>query len=149
MDREKVYFYLKKCLIFALACSFFFIFSAGIYAIDVGEKPHEVEDVFIEEQYSIEIISWVEELEIPWQLIFLPESDRALVTERPGRIRLIEDGQLASENYVNIDVAHIGEGGLMGMDHHPDFPDQPYIYVMYTYMDDGEYYNRVSRFTDF
>jgi len=79
----------------------------------------------------------------------LPESDRALVTERPGRIRLIEDGELVPENYADIDVAHLGEGGLMGMDHHPDFPDEAYIYVMYTYMNNnGEYYNRVSRFTD-
>ncbi|PXV67012.1 Glucose / Sorbosone dehydrogenase [Halanaerobium congolense] len=37
----------------------------------------------------------------------------------------------------------------MGMVHHPDFPETPYIYLMYTYTSsNGQLYNRVSRFTD-
>ncbi|MFW5993699.1 MAG: PQQ-dependent sugar dehydrogenase [Halanaerobiaceae bacterium] len=122
--------------------------SAGA-AIEVGEVPQDVEEEFIYEPEGIEVESWVQDLEIPWQLIFLPESDRALVTERPGRIRLIKNGELRSDLYADIDAAHYGEGGLMGIDYHPDFPEEPYLYIMYTYQNQaGDYYNRISRLTD-
>ncbi|MFN2364812.1 MAG: sorbosone dehydrogenase family protein, partial [Halarsenatibacteraceae bacterium] len=119
-------------------------------AIEVGEVPQDVEEEFIYEPAGIEVESWVQGLEIPWQLIFLPESDRALVTERPGRIRLIENGELRSDVYADINAAHYGEGGLMGIDYHPDFPEEPYLYIMYTYQNQaGDYYNRISRLTDY
>lgn len=54
-------------------------------------------------------------LEVPWQIAFL-ENGSALVTERPGRVRLITaDGQLVPEAVAEIDVDPAGEGGLMGM----------------------------------
>ena len=31
----------------------------------------------------------------------------------------------------------IGEGGLMGLAVHPKFPEEPYIYAMYTYREKG------------
>lgn len=132
-------------IVIALVC-----WPAGGDAIEVGDVPQNVEDDFILEPDDVRVEPWVKELEIPWQLIFLPESDRALVTERPGRIRLIKEGILRDEPYANIKVAHRGEGGLMGLAHHPDFPTKPYLYIMYTYQaDTGTYYNRISRLTDF
>ncbi len=140
---------LRQSIFLMLVFSLVLSFTAQGLAIEVGETPQDVDDVFIYEPDGVEVESWVEELEIPWQLIFLPESDRALVTERPGRIRLIENSSLAEANYAELDVAHIGEGGLMGLTHHPEFPEEPYIYTMYTYQhEDGNYYNRVSRLTD-
>ncbi len=142
-------FYFRHSVLLLLIFTLIFSFAGQGQAIEVGEAPQEVDDVFIYEPEGVEVDSWVEELEIPWQLIFLPESERALVTERPGRIRLIENGSLAEANYAELDVAHIGEGGLMGLAHHPEFPEEPYIYTMYTYQhEDGNYYNRVSRLTD-
>jgi glucose/arabinose dehydrogenase len=70
------------------------------------------------------------------------------VTERPGRIRLIKDARLQGEPYATIDVAHVGEGGLMGLALHPEFPKKPYIYVMHTYKIGGELRNRVIRLKD-
>lgn len=127
----------------------FLIFSFSLQAIEVGDVPQDIAEDFVYEPDGITVESWVEELEIPWQLIFMPESERALVTERPGRIRLIENGELNENNYLNVDAEHIGEGGLMGMDHHPNFSEEPYIYFMYTYEnEEGELYNRVSRVKD-
>jgi len=118
-------------------------------SIYVGEEPQQVEDEFIYEPEGITVESWVEDLEVPWQLTFLPESDRALVTERPGRVRLIEDGDLVDEYYADPPAVHTAEGGMMGMDHHPDFPAEPYIYIMYTYeADDGNLYSRITRLVD-
>lgn len=125
------------------------IFSLSVQAqIEVGEFPQDVEDEFVLEPEAVNVEVWQQNLNVPWELIFLPDSDRALVTERDGQVKQIIDGELQSENYLELDIDSRGEGGLMGMAHHPDFPERPYIYLMYTYTSSGELYNRVSRFTD-
>jgi len=113
----------------------------------VGQKPQKVEDIYLPDGDKVEVKVWVQGLEIPWSLVFLPDG-RALVSERPGRIRLIENGKLVPEPYMIINVKHIGEGGLMGLAVHPDFPNKPYIYAMYTYESDGKIFNRVIRIKD-
>lgn len=83
-----------------------------------------------------------EGLEIPWGLAFVDE-DTILVTERPGRVRVIEDGELRNQPVAEIDaVTHEGEGGLLGIALHPDFPDPRAGFLYYT--SGGE--NRISRF---
>lgn len=75
----------------------------------------------------------MENLRIPWELVFLSE-EKAPVTERAGRIRLVENGLLHEKSYKVIDeVEHIGKGELMGLAKHPDYPDQKYLYIMHTY----------------
>jgi glucose/arabinose dehydrogenase len=125
----------------------FIIFSQMSCAQTAGDKPQQIGDIFLLEGDAIEVKEWVNNLEIPWSLLFLPDG-RALVTERPGRIRLIKDARLQEEPYATIDVAHVGEGGLMGLALHPEFPKKPYIYVMHTYKIGGELRNRVIRLKD-
>ncbi len=125
----------------------FIIFSQMSCAQTAGDKPQQIGDIFLLEGDAIEVKEWVKNLEIPWSLLFLPDG-RALVTERPGRIRLIKDARLQEEPYATIDVAHVGEGGLMGLALHPEFPKKPYIYVMHTYKIGGELRNRVIRLKD-
>ena len=123
------------------------IFSQTSCAQISGKKPQKVEDVFIPEGDGVMVQVWVENLEIPWSLIFLPDG-RALVSERPGKIRLIKNRIPQTEPYAEIDVAHVGEGGLMGLAVHPEFARKPYIYAMHTYRKEGELYNRVIRLKD-
>jgi glucose/arabinose dehydrogenase len=125
----------------------FIIFTQMSCAQTAGDKPQQIGDIFLLEGDAIEVKEWVNNLEIPWSLLFLPDG-RALVTERPGRIRLIKDARLQEEPYATIDVAHVGEGGLMGLALHPEFPKKPYIYVMHTYKIGGELRNRVIRLKD-
>ncbi|MCC3144596.1 PQQ-dependent sugar dehydrogenase [Halanaerobium sp. Z-7514] len=114
--------------------------------IRVGDFPQEVAEQFLKEPDGVIVESWVENLNIPWELVFMNE-ERALVSERDGRIRLIESGVLQTEPYLEIELTAVGEGGLMGMALHPDYPDKNYLYIMYTYRDaDGDVLNRVSRF---
>ncbi len=82
-------------------------------------------------------------LEVPWQLVFAPDG-RAFVTERAGRIRVIRAGRLERDPVVQLPVAPVGEGGLLGLALHPEFVRQPYVYVYYTYEADG-LRNRVER----
>jgi len=113
----------------------------------VGDKPQTVEDIFLSEGDRVNVEVWIENLQIPWSLIFLPDG-RTLVSERPGNIRLIKDGKILEKPYAKIEVAHIGEGGLMGLALHPSFPKEPYIYVMHTYRKGDKLLNRVIRLKD-
>lgn len=86
-------------------------------------------------------------LDTPWELVFLPDTGM-LVTERPGRVRYMNpSGNLESEPVTEIDeVREIGEGGLLGMALHPDFEDNGYVYLYYTYSGQGNNtLNRVIR----
>ncbi len=80
-------------------------------------------------------------LEVPWGLAFVDEQT-ILVTERPGRVRVVENGELRAEPAAEFDVLDTGEAGLLGIALHPDFPETRLAYVYYTTPED----NRVSRF---
>jgi len=112
-----------------------------------GNVPQKVEDRFLPEGDRVKVEMWVENLEIPWSLLFLPDG-RALVSERPGRIRLIQGGKLREDPYAALKVAHVGEGGLMGLALHPQFQKNPYLYAMHTYEKGGNLLNRVVRLKD-
>jgi glucose/arabinose dehydrogenase len=62
---------------------------------------------------SIEVRDLVTGLEIPWSIAFISESE-ALVTERPGRVRLVDLNTGRSQILGTVEVAHVGEGGLLG-----------------------------------
>lgn len=81
------------------------------------------------------------DLDIPWGLAFLPDGD-ILVTERPGTLLRIDDGQ----TYEVDGVAHRGEGGLQGIALHPDFAQNQYIYLYMTTQTDDGLQNRVVRY---
>ena len=84
-------------------------------------------------------------LEIPWELAILPSGD-ILFTERPGRIRIVKDGKLRETPVLTInEVAHVGEGGLLGLALHPNFSSNNYIYVYYTYRSSDGLMNKVVR----
>lgn len=72
-------------------------------------------------------------LRVPWDVAFMPDG-RALVTERPGRVRLVSaDGDLRSRPVARIAVQAVGEGGLMGIALDPDFArGRPFAYLMAT-----------------
>lgn len=96
--------------------------------------------------YDTEIIA--ENLIVPWA-IALREDGVFYVTERSGQIRIIEDGVLLPQplfvfNF-NSSFVSTGEGGLMGIELDPDFMDNRYIYVMHTYAEDNQLFNRVVR----
>jgi quinoprotein glucose dehydrogenase len=133
---------------FNLAMLLLFIIPAAASCTprSAGGEPETVE-LFLEEVQGIRVETWVENLEIPWSLLFLPEG-RALVSERPGRIRLITEGALQGSPYAVMEVSHTGEGGLMGLAAHPEFPEKPFIYAMHTYREGTRIFNRVVRLED-
>jgi glucose/arabinose dehydrogenase len=81
-------------------------------------------------------------LEVPWELAFLPDGS-ALLTERPGRVRrLSPSGKLDPEPVAEVDVAAVGEGGLLGFAVDPEFERNRFVYL-YRTTDAG---NEVARY---
>lgn len=84
-----------------------------------------------------------QDLTVPWGVAVLPESD-LLVTERPGTLRRI--GQDAQSHTIE-GVAHVGEGGLLGLVLHPDFATNKYLYLYLTTQTGESLTNRIERYT--
>nr|WP_237707833.1 PQQ-dependent sugar dehydrogenase [Hoyosella subflava] len=83
------------------------------------------------------------ELQVPWDVAFLPNGD-ALVTERDsGRVLLIDDSGTPTEVLQLDGVENRGEGGLMGIAVSPEFADTAQVFIYYT----TEAENRIVRFT--
>jgi glucose/arabinose dehydrogenase len=83
-------------------------------------------------------------LEAPWEIAFLPDG-RALVTERPGRVRVVTaGGKLRAEPLADVDVSAVGEGGLLGIAVDPDFADGKRFVYLYRTVRDG---NEVARYS--
>jgi len=94
-------------------------------------------------------------LEVPWGLAILPTGD-LLVTERPGRLRLVRGGELVDEPVLVIDVSippplfgidtFGSEGGLLGVLVHPDFVQNRFFYLFYNVQKNGEEVSRIDRY---
>lgn len=73
----------------------------------------------------------VDGLEHPWGMAFLPGGDM-LVTERPGRLRLIRNGALVPEPVAGVpEVWATGQGGLLDVALHPAFARNRLVYLSY------------------
>lgn len=98
----------------------------------------------VTETVDEEMISVVaENLEIPWEIEFLPNGD-LLVTERPGNLlRIGPETKLVKKIE---GVEHVGEGGLLGLALHPQFETNNYIYLYLTTKEGGQLTNRVERY---
>ena len=68
----------------------------------------------------------------PWAIAFLPDG-RMLVTERAGRLRIIQDGRLLPEPVRGTPPVFGGEGGLLDVALHPQYsqPGKDWIYLSY------------------
>jgi glucose/arabinose dehydrogenase len=96
-------------------------------------------------QFRVETV--VGGLEVPWSIVFAPDG-RMIFTERPGRVRVFENGKLRAEPLAVIaDVGQAGESGLMGLTLHPQFSTNHLLYISYAY-GGGEKLVRVVRFRE-
>jgi len=96
------------------------------------------------QNFQVETVA--ENLEVPWAIAFAPDG-RIFVTERIGQLRVIENGNLNPEPIKILDVGGI-EGGLLGIALDPNFEENHYIYLYFTYNDFLSTFNKLSRFTE-
>jgi aldose sugar dehydrogenase len=97
-------------------------------ATPLGEGPWDIDT----EAGTVHVSVLTREVESPWSLVFLPDGD-VLLTERPGRLRVIRDGELDPKPVEGLpELINVSIGGLMGLALHPDFEDNRLIYFAYT-----------------
>lgn len=79
-----------------------------------------------------QVVTLASGLEHPWSLAFLPDG-RMLVTERPGRLRLVSaDGQAISAPIAGVPAVYAeGQGGLFDVVLSPDFESTRLVYLSY------------------
>ena len=84
------------------------------------------------EQHKIRVSVVTRGLSHPWGIAFLPDGSM-LVTERPGRLRIIRHGALDQQPIAGVpQVRTDGNGGLMDVALHPRFADNRLVYLTYT-----------------
>jgi glucose/arabinose dehydrogenase len=83
------------------------------------------------EEHTFRVETVVEGVETPWSVAFLPDG-RMLVTEKIGRLRIVENGKLLPQPVAGIPrVWSEGQGGLLDVAPHPDYAKNGWIYLSY------------------
>jgi glucose/arabinose dehydrogenase len=85
-----------------------------------------------------------ENLEIPWDIAFLPQGGM-LVTERTGHLIKFNNDQTRHEIPI-AGVKHSGEGGLLGLVLHPHFSQTGWLYLYLSSSQSGANVNRIERY---
>lgn len=115
-----------------------------------GDLPPMPETTYYLEPPGVQVETVATDLVAVWAIKFAPDG-RMFFTEREGRVRTMSpEGILDPEPWLAIEdrVLFRGEAGVMGIAFHPDFPTEPWVYVMYTAQEDGVLENRISRFRE-
>ncbi len=146
---KKSIFTLSIVIIVLLIIGVFYIFRVQIFrqffkptsnSLQEGVKIKDKQKSSEAAEKDIKVIA--ENLQIPWEIAFLPNGD-VLVTERPGTLKRIGKGG----RVYNIEsVEHVGEGGLLGLALHPLFAKNNWIYLYFTTKVGDGLQNRVQRY---
>lgn len=106
--------------------------------------PDETPTTTVSTSSTLRVETLVTDLDTPWDLAWGPDGS-IWVTERPGRLSRVDPATGDITLVGEIEVLEQGESGLMGMAFHPDFTNQPYVYLAHSYRDGGNVRNRLIR----
>jgi glucose/arabinose dehydrogenase len=137
---------MKLLLFLLLTLSIVFVLACGS-APPTGRGAGEVESAQGGNvRFSVETV--ISGLEVPWSIAFAPDG-RMFFTERPGRVRVFENGRLRPQPIATIeDVRSASESGLMGLALHPQFATNHLLYLSYAYAGGDGQLVRVVRFRE-
>jgi aldose sugar dehydrogenase len=118
---------LKTILLILLAILFL---SLPVNSQDTGDNddfsPREIGSQY--QDFLLERVAGP--FQNPWSVAFLPDG-RMLVTERPGRLNIVNDSEITPVDGTP-EVHNRGQGGLMEVSVHPDFEENGWIYLTYS-----------------
>jgi glucose/arabinose dehydrogenase len=114
-------------------------------ALALGAAPSRAQS-FTSQDHEFRVVRLVEGLDHPWGLAFLPDG-RMLVTERPGRLRIVgKDHKLDPQPVSGVPaVAAYGQGGLLDVALHPRHAENGLIYLSYAARGEGGVGTEVAR----
>ena len=108
------------------------------YVSDSEKNAGAVKPAIVKEfetlDYKLNVEVFAEGLDIPWAIDFL-DVNTALITEKPGRLRVVTKGKLQPEPVKNIPkVLNEGQGGLMDVAVDPDYSQNGWIYLAFSHV---------------
>jgi glucose/arabinose dehydrogenase len=99
-----------------------------------GAAAPPTPDVLETMDYEMKIETVADGLEIPWAIDFI-DKNTVLITERPGRLRIVANGVLQPEAVRNTpEVLHEGQGGLLDVAVDPEYEENGWIYLAYSHV---------------
>ncbi len=108
----------------ALTAAFSLILAAPVAC----QSPEEFRSAL----HDYRLVTVAEGLVNPWSIAFLPNGDM-LVTERPGRLRIVRNGNLLPDPVAGVpEVFARGQGGLLDVVPHPQFATNRLLYLSYS-----------------
>ena len=120
--------------------------TAVLFCFCAIQDSYAADPVITSEEHSFRVVILTQGLECPWGLAFLPDG-RRLVTERPGRLRLVAaDGALDPKPVDGLPpIAIHGQGGLLDVALHPQFAENGWVYLSYAARGEGGIGTEVAR----
>lgn len=110
-----------------------------------ASAPEDSSGEAIAQAQTAQQVILVEALEHPWGMSWLPDGT-LLVTERPGRVRIIRDGVLEPNPVAGVpEVLAVGQGGLLDIAVHPQFAENQWVYFTYAQGTSNANQTRVAR----
>ena len=107
------------------------LLAALLVATACQAQPADQVESVMTEAGAVSVVPVAEGLDHPWALAFLPDG-RMLVTERPGRLRIVSaDGTVSPAVAGTPTVYAQGQGGLLDVALDPDFESNGLVYLSY------------------
>lgn len=108
----------------------------------VSSIPSAFSQEFPELGVKVETVA--DNLKIPWAITWTPD-ETIFFTERNGNVKVIKNGFVMEKPILSIDVSG-GEGGLLGITLDPNFSENHFVYLYFTYSDFLSTKNKVVRY---
>jgi len=107
------------------------ITAAGLLAT-VAVSASAQSDTYYSAHHDYRAVTVTDGLIQPWSMAWLPNGDM-LVTEKPGRLRVVRNGELLPEAVPGVpEVFYRGQGGLFEVVPHPDFAENRWVYLTFS-----------------
>ena len=105
---------------------------AGLCLVATVAVNASAQDVYQSAHHDYRVVTVAEGLVHPWSMAWLPNGDM-LITEKPGRLRIVRDGELLPEAIPGTpEVFYEGQGGLFDVVPHPQFSDNQWVYLTFS-----------------
>jgi glucose/arabinose dehydrogenase len=106
--------------------------SALALVLSAVTPVHGQSPVYRSALHDFRLVPVADGLVTPWSMAFLPDGDM-LITERPGRLRIVRDGHLLDDPVEGVpEVLAQGQGGLFDVLPHPDFESNRLLYLSFS-----------------
>ena len=121
----------------------FFLLLFCLWSLPTKAQPATIQL----DSTTLTVSTLITNLDVPWEILWGPDN-YIWMTERGGLIsRINPDTGEKIALYDIPDCYEQQESGLLGMVLHPDFANNPYVYVVYNYLQGGTILERLVRYT--